>query len=664
MHMKHFFQHLSSKVVWRDFILALLLTTTLVFELPASKSSLPQHIRDSLQTIEAPEAQADYLISKILTSDLYDLNLQPPLLDRLESIAIEHHLKDKLVTAYTVRGYILVLVPDYYKAMYYFRKAYNITLGEKGRDWEVRKLKTAINIAGIYAEIGDYDKTAEYNLLNLALAEKLRDSVVLADIYQAIAVTSINRAQIDSSILFAQKAVALYERLGITTKKHISETTLAEAYSKAGKHKQIVRSNQRLENLILQYSSPQNLEMLATIYGTLTKNYLALGQNDSAYQTARSALALLGPNDNKLWDAYRLTIFESLSEIFYKQEQADSAYHYLNLAVGLKDALIDEERIREITAIESAFLIQEKNTTIDELATSNEKNQAAIFKLTAAVVLFFLMTTGILWLYLNLNKKKNQLNQLKEQLTQTNDRLKTAIAQRQQYISLIVHDIKSPLFSAYINTQILSRKNTHGKTFDIAPLQNALSRIEAAVSKIMEIESTSDLKSFLNIKPFNLGQMLSETISAFSITAEAKNIGLFFDAPTETVEVESDFHILQHAIENVISNGIKYAPSGSVVGAAINKEKNGVQIVIRNSVSPSPSLTDSPGNTINRDLETSSWGRGLQLSSTLLKEINGNIILKQDSANTKKFIISIPKHLSYKNSKTPVNKHHTPVLKL
>ena len=143
--------------------------------------------------------------------------------------------------------------------------------------------------------------------------------------------------------------------------------------------------------------------MLATIYGTLTKNYLALGQNDRAYQTARSALALLGPNDNKLWDAYRLTIFESLSEIFYKQEQADSAYHYLDLAVGLKDALIDEERIREITAIESAFLIQEKNTTIDELATSNEKNQAAIFKLTAAVVLFFLMTTGILWLYLNCN---------------------------------------------------------------------------------------------------------------------------------------------------------------------------------------------------------------------------------------------------------------------
>ncbi len=54
------------------------------------------------------------------------------------------------------------------------------------KSWEVRKLRTAINIAGIYAEIGDYDKTAEYNARNLVIAEKLKDSMVLADVYQTI----------------------------------------------------------------------------------------------------------------------------------------------------------------------------------------------------------------------------------------------------------------------------------------------------------------------------------------------------------------------------------------------------------------------------------------------------------------------------------------------
>ncbi|TXB63569.1 sensor histidine kinase [Phaeodactylibacter luteus] len=649
--MKKRYPKLPLRRVWKGAVLSLLFTASLPFAALASYSSHAQSILDSLHGIPTPEAQADYLIGKILTNDLYDLGLQVPLLNKLEAIAIEHQLKDKLVTAYTARGYILTLVPDYYKAMYYFRKAYNITLREKGREWEVRKLKTAINIAGIYAEIGDYDKTAEYNARNLVIAEKLKDSMVLADVYQTIALTSINRVQIDSSILFAQKAIALYEHLGITTKKHISETTLAEAYGKSGQLKKTIESNHRLENLISEYSSPPNLEMLATMHGTLAKNYLAIGKPDRAYQTAKSALTLLNANDDKMWDAYRLTIYESLSEAFHQQGLTDSAYHYLRLATELKEALIDEKRIREIAAVESSFLIQEKETTINELAVSNEKKRAAIFKLTAALVLFFLMTAGILWLYSNLSKKKNQLSQLKEQLTQTNHKLKTAIAQRQQYISLIVHDIKSPLFSAYINTQMLNSQNAHRQALNLSPLQKALARIEAAIAKILEIENTSNTESFLNIKPFNLTHMLLETINAFSLTAEAKNIQLAFAPPASTVEVESDYHVLQHVLENVISNAIKYSPHGSVVSVTLNKVKGDTQIAIRNSVSPSPLPNTSPQAASEQHFNTGSWGLGLKLSTALLKEIDGTMSIKNRSAKTKEFIISIPDSLSYKHLK-------------
>jgi signal transduction histidine kinase len=648
--MRRFFRKEPPKGNWRGCTLALLLTAILPYTLLADTNSLSKSILDSLQFITAPEDQADYLLRKILTNDLHDLNLQAPLLNRLEDIAIEHRMNDKLVTTYTARGYILVLVPDYYNAMYNFRKAYNITLREKGKDWEIRRLKTAINIAGVYSEIGDFDKTAEFNSKNLVLAERLKDSIVLADVYQSIAVNSINRAQIDTSILFAQKAVNLYDYLGLTHKKHIAETTLAEAYGKSGQPEQIRSSNQKLEALILQYTSPPNLELLATMYGTITKNYLTIGENEQAHQAARSALDILGYTDDKTMNAYRLTIYQSLSEVFHQKGQIDSAYHYLQLATNLKETLINEKRIREIATIESAFLIQEKNSTINKLATFNDKNQITIYWLTAGVILFFLMTTGIFWLYLKLNKKKNQLNQLKEQLTQTNDKLKTAISQRQQYINLIVHDIKSPLFSAYISTQMLGKKNINNQTPNLTSLQNALSKIEAAVSKILEIENTISSESYLNIKPFNLGHMLSETISAFSITAEAKNVKLSFSPPSETIVVESDFHILQHALENIVSNGIKYAPPGSVVAATVNKRQTGIQIAIRNSVSPSNPPPDFPDSTTFRDLDMSSWSKGLKLSAALLKEIDGEILLNYSSARTKEFVISIPNHLTYQET--------------
>jgi signal transduction histidine kinase len=84
----------------------------------------------------------------------------------------------------------------------------NLNIAEKNHD-DVLLAKAYNNITAVYNHFGNYKQAVDYSLKCLALSEKLKDSINFAARYATVSNTYLNLKQNDKTIFYAKKAIEL-----------------------------------------------------------------------------------------------------------------------------------------------------------------------------------------------------------------------------------------------------------------------------------------------------------------------------------------------------------------------------------------------------------------------------------------------------------------------
>jgi len=84
----------------------------------------------------------------------------------------------------------------------------NLNIAEKNHD-DMLLAKAYNNITAVYNHFGNYKQAVDYSLKCLALSEKLKDSIGFAARYATVSNTYINLKQNDKTIFYAKKAIEL-----------------------------------------------------------------------------------------------------------------------------------------------------------------------------------------------------------------------------------------------------------------------------------------------------------------------------------------------------------------------------------------------------------------------------------------------------------------------
>ena len=155
-----------------------------------------------------------------------------------------------------------------------------------------------------------------------------------------------------------------------------------------------------------------------------------------------------------------------------------------------------------------------------------------------------------------------------DELATLNEDLSTLSKEKDSFLSVLTHDMRTPLTSIKGFASILhDREMPREKQVHIAEviLRNQDSLLEL-VNNILEIEKlqsgTPVLLERSNVDLADLTKHVTETILA---TAVAKNIELNYIAHEEPIIVSADQPKIQRVMQNLISNAIKYTPEGGKV---------------------------------------------------------------------------------------------------
>lgn len=219
-----------------------------------------------------------------------------------------------------------------------------------------------------------------------------------------------------------------------------------------------------------------------------------------------------------------------------------------------------------------------------------------LFYKTTSFLLFLILVALILLIALvqnrmNLAQKKKDLRIKQEALTETVTQLKDTVAklqaseqallktnaQREKLISLVIHDLRSPLRfltllagDLHDNQSALSASDMKERTYWVK--KGAQDIYNFSEDFLLWITSQKDNFS-ISRRPFPIKPLLQEIYDFFSEQVQQRGNHISFEAD-ENLVAWSDPHVLITIIRNLVDNANKYTSQGSIHITASRQRSN------------------------------------------------------------------------------------------
>ncbi|MFS2156646.1 ATP-binding protein [Pseudomonas sp. Pseusp122] len=165
-----------------------------------------------------------------------------------------------------------------------------------------------------------------------------------------------------------------------------------------------------------------------------------------------------------------------------------------------------------------------------------------------------------------LEQSRQEQEALLKQLQATQNELERAVRMRDDFMSIVSHEVRTPLNGLILETQLrkLHLAKDNADAFTMEKLRGMVDRDERQIQSLIRlIEDMLDVSRIrtgkLSIRPgpFDLSELVSNLIEGFSaqITAAQSTISLHADEPV--IGVWDEFRIEQ-VIANLLTNALRY----------------------------------------------------------------------------------------------------------
>lgn len=244
-----------------------------------------------------------------------------------------------------------------------------------------------------------------------------------------------------------------------------------------------------------------------------------------------------------------------------------------------------------------------------------------------------------------------------EKLSQSNLKLEKSNASKDQFFSILAHDLRGPLNSAIALTKFLEEglfeadHEERQKMYSL--LQNSLNNSSKLLENVL-LWSTNQA-GVLNFKPMllNVYDTVQSSVDILKIVAAHKHIEIINLIPQE-LNITADLDMIHTVFRNLLSNAIKFTPNfGSVEirSEMLVNEKTGQESVRISVIDYGVGMSHKTLTNLFRiekkmiglgtNNETGT-GLGLVLCKDFIEKHEGSIIVESKENEGSKFMITLP----------------------
>ncbi|NML44686.1 hybrid sensor histidine kinase/response regulator [Ramlibacter sp. G-1-2-2] len=157
-----------------------------------------------------------------------------------------------------------------------------------------------------------------------------------------------------------------------------------------------------------------------------------------------------------------------------------------------------------------------------------------------------------------------ELFRQRQELQATHAELQRAVAMRDDFMSMVSHELRNPLNSVYLQAQVRRKMLSGPAAPDRAAMLRTVERDERQIrSMIRLLDDMLDVSRLrtgrlaMSPGPFDLAQLARRTVETISEQAAATGVQLVLDAP-EALPLEGDEFRIEQVITNLLTNALRY----------------------------------------------------------------------------------------------------------
>lgn len=432
---------------------------------------------------------------------------------------------------------------------------------------------TLQELGSLFYRMRDWAMADSYFKKALAINRSLPDTLGMMSNYSRLGQVAIAQDQPKKAIMLYVQAALLNAKLKDSTTLSTVYADMATAWKTLKKLPQGLHYYQKALELNRQFNN--QILALGNLIGISTI-YLEQAKLDSAQYYA--GIALIQSKKYGSLEQQRSIQF-LLSQISEQQGDHQTALQHYKNYQQLNDSIYTANaqlKLKEAQVRQNVADYQkEKEQAKREAALLNTRNQ--LYLALVFAFLSIILLGG--FLFLQLRKARNQLKAQNLQLQQLN-------ATKDKFFGIIAHDIRSPIVALEgVGEQM---------TYYLEKQQpDKLARLASRVEKTAQQLGTL-LDNLLNWallqqgvipyrpKPINIKLAMAELMEIFQANAQAKNIQMESNIPEDLVAY-ADENTFQAILRNLVSNAIKFTPSGGKVAVTTESKENKVFININDT---------------------------------------------------------------------------------
>ena len=245
---------------------------------------------------------------------------------------------------------------------------------------------------------------------------------------------------------------------------------------------------------------------------------------------------------------------------------------------------------------------------------------------------------------------------INQSLNETNSVLQRINAQKNEILGVAAHDLKNPLggvvgFAGAIRVCLDNEDIQPYRTemIDMAEsIEQSARHMLHIINGLLNASALEDGAVTLDMTDCEMDMLVGSVVSMNEATAKRKGIVVRFEAEAGCV-VRGDLQRLQELVDNLVSNAIKYSPSGSTAWLRVyHSAPTTVRISVRDS---GPGLTDDDKKRLFGKFQKlsarptggeSSTGLGLAIAKSIVELHNGHIWAESEPGEGSTFFVDLP----------------------
>jgi signal transduction histidine kinase len=278
--------------------------------------------------------------------------------------------------------------------------------------------------------------------------------------------------------------------------------------------------------------------------------------------------------------------------------------------------------------------------------------------LTAAFILLIVITLTVVVIIRVSGNLGHKIQQAEQELKDSEERLKQLNIDKDRFISILGHDLRSPFNAILGLSEILKDEVLHSSIDEIEEFANHIHKSAQSLYELVDdlLTWTKAQSGKIPFEPGNLNckEVCSEVLEIHREIAASKNITIDCTVKGD-ISVFADLDMLKTVLRNLVSNAIKFTYAGGTIRIKALEQSGLVSIYVSdNGIGISPHtlsrLFDPSQNisTVGTEKETGT-GLGLLLCKEFVEKHGGRIWVESEVGKGSDFVFTLPKPLNIEN---------------